>query len=110
MMMMMMLMMMLMMMMATMTTMVMVTMAAAMTIAMVVLSLRIVFHRKLRFGVFGVLGYYAILYAIMTFNPSDGFSVEDALNILVQIPIAALAVYLSMDLVALERDLSLIHI
>ena len=74
------------------------------SIAMVVLSLRIVFHRKLRFGVFGVLGYYAILYAIMTFNPSDGFSVEDALNILVQIPIAALAVYLSMDLVALERD------
>ena len=73
-------------------------------IAMVVLSLRIVFHRKLRFGVFGVLGYYAILYAIMTFNPSAGFSVEDALNILVQIPIAALAVYLSMDLVALERD------
>ncbi len=74
------------------------------SIAIVVLSLRIVFHRKLRFGVFGVLGYYAILYAIMTFNPSDGFSVEDALNILVQIPIAALAVYLSMDLVALERD------
>ena len=65
------------------------------SIAMVVLSLRIVFHRKLRFGVFGVLGYYAILYAIMTFNPSDGFSVEDALNILVQIPIAALAVYLA---------------
>ncbi len=74
------------------------------SIAMVVLSLRIVFHRKLRFGVFGVLGYYAILYAIMTFNPGDGFSVEDALIILVQIPIAALAVYLSMDLVALERD------
>ena len=74
------------------------------SIAMVVLSLRIVFHRKRLFGVFGVIGYYAILYAIMTFNPSDGFSVEDALNILVQIPIAALAVYLSMDLVALERD------
>ena len=36
------------------------------SIAMVVLSLRIVFHRKLRFGVFGVLGYYAILYAILS--------------------------------------------
>jgi len=70
----------------------------------VALSLRIVFHRKLLFGVLGVLGYYAILYAVMTFNPSDGFSVEDALNILVQLPMCALAVYLSMDLVASERD------
>ena len=71
---------------------------------MVSLSLRIVFHRKLAFGVLGVLGYYAVLYALLTFRPGDGFSVEDALNILVQIPIAALAVYLSMDIIASERD------
>jgi len=74
------------------------------SVQVVALSLRIVFHRKLMFGVLGVAGYYAILYAIMTFSPSDGFSVEEALNILVQIPLAALSVYLSMDLVASERD------
>jgi ABC-type transport system involved in multi-copper enzyme maturation permease subunit len=68
------------------------------------LSLRIVFHRKLVFAALGVLGYYAVLYAIMTFNPSDGFTVEDALNVLVQVPMAALAIYLSMDIVASERD------
>ena len=73
-------------------------------VQMVSLSLKIVFHRKLMFGVLGVLGYYAIIYAILTFRPNDGFSVEDALNTLVQIPISALAVYLSMDIVASERD------
>ena len=71
---------------------------------MVGLSLKIVFHRKLTFGVLGVLGYYGVLYAILTFLPNDGFSVEDALNVLVQVPMAALAVYLSMDVIASERD------
>lgn len=71
---------------------------------MIQLSLRIVFHRKLMFAALGVLTYYAVLYSIMTFRPSDGFSVEEALNILVQVPMAALAVYLSMDIVSSERD------
>ena len=75
------------------------------SVALVIqLSFRIVFHRKLVFAALGVLGYYAVLYAIMTFNPSDGFTVEDALNVLVQVPMAALAIYLSMDIVASERD------
>jgi hypothetical protein len=73
-------------------------------VLMVTLSLRIVFYRKLMFGVFGILGYYAVLYALLTFRPSDGFSVESSLNVLVQIPMAALAVYLSMDIIASERD------
>lgn len=68
------------------------------------LSLQITFHRKLTFGVLGVLAYYAILYAVLIFQPSDGFSVEDALNILVQLPMAALSIYLGMDLIASERD------
>ena len=70
----------------------------------ITLSLRISFHRKLKFGVLGVLGYYVLLYVILTVNPSAGFSVESALNVLVQIPMATLAVYLAMDLVASERD------
>lgn len=75
------------------------------SVALVIqLSFRIVFHRKLVFAALGVLGYYAVLYAIMTFRPSDGFTVEDALNVLVQVPMAALAIYLSMDILALERD------
>ena len=74
------------------------------SVEIVTLSLKIVFHRKLTFGVLGVAGYYAILYAILTFRPSDGFSVEAALNTLVQVPMAALAVYLSMDIIASERD------
>ena len=68
------------------------------------LSLRIVFHRKLMFGAVGVLGYYAVLDAFLVFQPGEGFSVEDALNILVQIPMAVLAIYLSMDIIASERD------
>ena len=75
--------------------------SAALTVR---LSLLIVFHRKLLFAALGILGYYALLYALMTFNPSDGFSVDDALDVLVQIPMAALAVYLSMDIVSSERD------
>lgn len=70
----------------------------------VALSLRIVFHRKLRFGTGGVLAYYAILYAFLTFQPGSGFSVEAAVDVLVQVPLAALAIYLSMDLIASERD------
>lgn len=68
------------------------------------LSVRIVLHRKFLFAGLGVVVYYGILYAILVFRPSDGFSVEEALRILVQIPGAVLAIYLSMDLVASERD------
>lgn len=74
------------------------------TLRLALLSVRIVFHRKLAFAGLGVVVYYGILYTIAVFNPSDGFSVEEALHILVQIPGAVLAIYLSMDLVASERD------
>ena len=68
------------------------------------LSMRIVFHRKAIFMLCGILGYYAILYAIAIWHPSEGFSVEQALNVLVEVPGTVLAIYLTMDLVAGERD------
>ena len=74
------------------------------TLRLAFLSVRIVFHRKFAFAGLGIVVYYGILYTILVFNPSDGFSVEQALHILVQIPGAVLAIYLSMDLVASERD------
>jgi len=52
----------------------------------------------------GILGYYAILYAFATFRPGEGFSVEQALHILVEVPGTVLAIYLTMDMVAGERD------
>ena len=68
------------------------------------LSCRIIFHRKLMFMAIGVLVYYAAMYAFAVWRPSEGFGVSRALNVLVEIPGIALAIYLTMDLVAGERD------
>ena len=68
------------------------------------LSCRIIFHRKLMFMAIGVLVYYGAMYAFAVWRPNEGFGVSRALNVLVEIPGIALAVYLTMDLVAGERD------
>jgi len=68
------------------------------------LSARIVFHKKLLFMGAGISIYYAILYAVAVFRPGEGFSVEQALHVLVEAPGTVLAIYLTMDLVAGERD------
>jgi ABC-type transport system involved in multi-copper enzyme maturation permease subunit len=68
------------------------------------LSSRIIFHRKLLFMGLGITVYYGILYAFAVFRPGEGFSTEQALHVLVEIPGTVLAVYLAMDLVARERD------
>lgn len=68
------------------------------------LSASIVFHRKLVFMVGGVVAYYGILYAFAYFRPDEGFSVEQALRVLVETPGTVIAIYLTMDLVAGERD------
>jgi len=68
------------------------------------LSMRIVFHRKALFMCGGILAYYAILYAFAVYRPGEGFSVEQALLVLIEVPAAVLAIYLTMDLVAAERD------
>ena len=68
------------------------------------LSFRLVFHRKLIFMIIGIIVYYGILYAIATMRPGEGFGVRQALRVLVEIPGVVLAIYLTMDLVAGERD------
>jgi ABC-type transport system involved in multi-copper enzyme maturation permease subunit len=68
------------------------------------LSARIVFHRKLLFMALGIAVYYAILYAMALFRPGEGFGSGQALYVLVEIPGVVLAIYLTMDLVAGERD------
>ncbi len=68
------------------------------------LSMQIIFHRKLIFMGVGIVVYYGILYAIAIVRPNEGFSVEQALHILVEAPGTVLAIYLTMDLVAGERD------
>ena len=68
------------------------------------LSARIIFHRRLLFMVVGIAVYYAILYALAVLRPDEGFSTGKALYVLVEIPGAVLAIYMSMDLVAGERD------
>jgi len=68
------------------------------------LSMKIVFHRKIFFMFGGIVGYYAILYAFATLRPGEGFSVEQALHVLVEVPGTVLAIYLTMDMVAGERD------
>ena len=68
------------------------------------LSGRIVFHHKLLFMAAGVTVYYGILYALAVFRPDEGFTAGRALYVLVEIPGAVLAIYLTMDLVAGERD------
>ena len=74
------------------------------------LSFRIVFHRKLLFMGLGVLAYYGILYALAILRPGEGFSVEQALYVLVEIPGTVLAIYLAMDLVVGERDRNTLEI
>ncbi|MDE2887100.1 MAG: hypothetical protein OXR72_02730 [Gemmatimonadota bacterium] len=68
------------------------------------LSCRIIFHRKLIFMAMGILVYYAAMYAFAVWRPDEGFGVSKALHVLVEIPGIALAIYLTMDLVAGERD------
>ena len=68
------------------------------------LSGRVIFRRKLLFMAGGILAYYAILYAFATYQPNSGFSVDMALFILVELPGTILGIYLTMDLIAKERD------
>ena len=74
------------------------------------LSSHIIFHRKLLFMALGIVVYYSALYAFAIFRPSDGFSTEQALHVLVEIPGTVLAIYLAMDLVARERDQAALEI
>ena len=68
------------------------------------LSFHVTFQRKLLFMLAGIVTYYAILYAILVFEPNPGFGVEEALIIFVEMPGTVIAIYLTMDLVAKERD------
>ncbi len=74
------------------------------------LSIKIVFYRKIWFLCGGILAYYGILYALAVLRPGDGFSVEQALLVLVEVPGAVLAIYLTMDMVAGERDKNTLEI
>ncbi|MFQ5742479.1 MAG: hypothetical protein ACE5HV_02695 [Acidobacteriota bacterium] len=77
---------------------------AVSTWALFHLSGRIIFRRKPLFIMAGVLAYYGILYAFAVYRPGEGFGVDQALFVLVEIPGAILAIYLTMDLLAKERD------
>lgn len=68
------------------------------------LSGRVIFRRKLLFMTAGILVYYAILYAFAVYQPGSGFSVDEALFVLVELPGTILGIYLTMDLIAKERD------
>lgn len=68
------------------------------------LSSRVIFRRKLLFMAGGIIAYYAILYAFATYDPGSGFGVDEALFVLVELPGCVLGIYLTMDLVAKERD------
>ncbi len=68
------------------------------------LSARVALHRKVVFMVLGIVAAYAILYLFAVLRPGEGFGVEQALFVLVEVPGAVLAIYLSMDLIAGERD------
>jgi hypothetical protein len=72
--------------------------------ALLRLSSRVIFRRKLLFMTAGILVYYAALYAFAVYDPGSGFSVEEALFVLVELPGAVLGIYLTMDLIARERD------
>lgn len=74
------------------------------------LSMQIALHRKVIFMCGGVLSYYAILYAFALWRPGEGFSVEQALNVLVEVPGTVLAIYLTMDMVGGERDKNTLEI
>jgi hypothetical protein len=73
-------------------------------VALFRLSGRVIFRRKLLFMSLGIVAYYAILYAFATYAPDAGFSVDAALFVLVELPGTVLGVYLTMDLIAKERD------
>ena len=70
------------------------------------LSGRVVFRRKILFMAAGILAYYGIIYAVAVYQPNEmaGLDVQGALFMLVELPGAILAIYLTMDLVAKERD------
>ncbi len=68
------------------------------------LSGRVIFRRKLLFMALGLLAFYAILYAFAVNQPGSGFGVDDALLVLVELPGTILGIYLTMDLIAKERD------
>jgi len=68
------------------------------------LSGRVIFRRKLLFMALGILAYYSILYAFAVYQPGSGFSVDSALFVLVELPGTILGIYLTMDLIAKERD------
>lgn len=74
------------------------------------LSHCIVFHRKLLFMCGGIFVYYGVLYALAIFKPGEGFSIQQALHVLVEIPGSVLGIYLTMDLVAGERDRNTLEI
>lgn len=68
------------------------------------LSSRVIFRRKLLFMAIGLLAFYVILYAFAVYQPNSGLSVDDALFVLVELPGTILGIYLTMDLIAKERD------
>jgi hypothetical protein len=68
------------------------------------LSATIALHRKLPFMAAGVICYYAGLYILAILRPGEGFGVSQALFVLVEIPGVVLAIYLTMDQVAGERQ------
>ena len=78
--------------------------------ALVGLSFRIAFHRKILFMGAGVVAYFGILYAMAVFRPDEGFGVQEALFVLVELPGTVLAIYLTMDLVSGERDRNTLEI
>ncbi len=68
------------------------------------LSGRVIFRRKLLFMALGLLAFYAILYAFAVYQPNSGLGVDQALFVLVELPGTILGIYLTMDLIAKERD------
>jgi ABC-type transport system involved in multi-copper enzyme maturation permease subunit len=74
------------------------------------LSGRIALHRKVIFMALGAIAYDAALYLFAVLRPGEGFSAEQALFVLVEVPGAVLAIYLTMDLVAGERDRNTLEI
>lgn len=67
-------------------------------------SASVVFHRKLPFMAVGIGLYYGALYALAVLRPGEGLGVGQAAFVLVEIPGAVLAIYLTMDQIAAERD------
>ncbi len=68
------------------------------------LSCRIVLYRKIVFMGGGIVIYFGGHYLFAVFWPGEGFSMEQALRVLVEIPGTVLGIYLTMDMIAGERD------